>query len=338
MAVRMVARAFGFVCEPAVRPDLGGAQHLPTRAHDNTDRLVVVQNKWQAGHQEPLPVIGRYVVSATTLPGAPSYNVASYNELTGWRGTEWLFRHVQRRVQLTLRLRRREPGARLGTAAPDDLPAAILTLQRLRGERDHLTYRGTGEDHVHPPGPGAQLQLGEQRMPVACTRGSEGRGIDDHQAGRYVGEPAAERDDERLEPAGELLSDRPALRAFDRPEVVIHEKHLGVVRRDEEGRRERRGADYDSQVAGLESAHRAHERAVRFEAPMGRGALRGAQGAVLLAPAREGRQAQPPGDDAVDVLEQQHLGEEVLSRRALLELAHRLVADLQQILSRERIL
>src|SRR6266852_9501361 len=91
------------------------------------------------------------------------------------RAVQWSVRHVQRRVQLTLRLGRREPGARLGTAAPDDVPAAILTLQRLRGERDHLTYRGTGEDHVHPAGPGAKLQLGEQRMAVAGTRGSEGR-------------------------------------------------------------------------------------------------------------------------------------------------------------------
>jgi hypothetical protein len=59
---------------------------------------------------------------------------------------------------------------------------------------------------------------------------------------------------------------------------------------------------------------------------------------MLLAPARERGQAQAPGDDAVDVLEQQHFGEEVLPRGALLELAYRLVADLQQFLSRERVL
>src|SRR5207249_2845206 len=41
---------------------------------------------------------------------------------------------------------------------------------------------------------------------------------------------------------------------------------------------------------------------------------------------------------AVDVLEQQHLGEEVLPSGVLLELAHRLVADLQQLLAGERVL
>src|SRR5256886_1218623 len=46
---------------------------------------------------------------------------------------EWSLRHVQRRVQLTLGLGRRETGACLGTTAPHDLPAAVLRLQRLRG-------------------------------------------------------------------------------------------------------------------------------------------------------------------------------------------------------------
>src|SRR5207248_10315015 len=79
-------------------------------------------------------------------------------------------------------------------------------------------------------------------------------------------------------------------------------------------------------------------RAIGVETPMLRCALRGSQRAVLLAPAGERRQPQPPGDDAVDVLEQQHLGEEVLPRGARLELAYRLVADLQQLLAGERVL
>src|SRR5438094_771193 len=121
-------------------------------------------------------------------------------------------RHAYGRVQLTLRLRRREAGAGLAPPTADDLPTAVLGLQGRGGER---------------------------------------------------------------------------------------------------GR-----ADHDGEVAGLEAAHRAHERAVRFEAPMRRGALSCAQRAMLLTPARERRESQAPGDDAVDVLEQQHLGEEVLPRGA----------------------
>src|SRR6266567_4177234 len=59
---------------------------------------------------------------------------------------------------------------------------------------------------------------------------------------------------------------------------------------------------------------------------------------MLLAPARERRESQASGDDAIDMLEQQHFGEEVLLRGALLELAYRLVADLQQVFSCERVL
>src|SRR6266571_3646700 len=265
---------------------------------------------------------------AKRLPHASPGNVISGNGLTEWGGAEWLLRHVQRRVQLTLGLRCRETGARLPPAAAHDLPTTVLGLQRFRGERDHLGCRGAGEDHVHAAGAGATLQLGEQRVAVARTRRREGGGIDDHQARRHVREPAAEGDDQRLEPAGELLGDGPALRPFNGPEIVVYEEDLGVVRRDKQGGR----------VTGLEAAHRAHERAIRLDAPVRRGALRGAQGAVLLAPAGERRQPQPPGDDPVDMLEQQHLGEEVLARGALFELAHRFIADLQQIFAGERVL
>src|SRR2546425_1147779 len=137
---------------------------------------------------------------------------------------------------------------------------------------------------------------------------------------------------------GKLLGDGPALGSFDGSEVVIDEEDLGVVRRDEQGGGKRGGADHEGQVAGLEAAHRAHERAIRFEAPVRRGALRRAQRSMLLAPARERGQSQAPDDDAIDVLEQQHFGEEVLPCGALLELAYRLVADLQQVRSCECVL
>src|SRR2546426_6304324 len=170
------------------------------------------------------------------------------------------------------------------------------------------------------------------------ARRREGGGIDEHQARRHVREPAAEGDDERLEPPGKLLGDGPALGGFDGPEVVIDEEDLGVVRRDEQGGGKRGGADHEGQVARLEAAHGADERAIRFEAPVRGSALRRAQRSMLLAPARERGQSQAPGDDAIDVLEQQHLGEEVLPCGALLELAYRLVADLQQVRSCERVL
>src|SRR5207253_2158813 len=166
-------------------------------------------------------------------------------------------RHVQRRVQLTLRLRRCETGAGLAAAAADDLPAPVLGLQGLGGERDHLARCRAGEDHVDTAGAGAHLQLCEQRLAVARARRREGGGIDDRQARSHIGEPAAEGDDERLEPAGQLLGDGPALGRLDGAQVV---------------------------------------------------------------------------------LDQQHLGEEVLPRGVLLELAHRLVADLQQLLAGERVL
>src|SRR5438874_5889576 len=265
-------------------------------------------------------------------------NYASCSVLRGARRGEWLLRHVQRRVQLTLRLRRCETGAGLAAAAADDLPAAVLGLQGLRGGAAPPARWRAGEDHVDTAGAGAHLQPCQQGLAVARARRREGGGIDDRQARSHIGEPAAEGDDERLEPAGQLLGDGPALGRLDGAQVVVDQEYLGVVRRDEQRGGERGRADHNGEVAGLEAAHRADERAIRFEAPMRRGALRGAQRAVLLAPAGERRQPQPPGDEAVDVLEQQHLGEEVLPRGVLLELAHRLVADLQQLLAGERVL
>src|SRR3990172_2900269 len=53
------------------------------------------------------------------------------------------------------------------------------------------------------------------------------------------------------------------------------------------------------------------------------------------APAGERRQSQPPLNDAIAVLEQQHFGEQILVTAAVLQLAHRLVADREQILARQ---
>src|SRR5204863_148038 len=132
-------------------------------------------------------------------------------------------RHVYRRVELTLGLRGGEAGTRLGAAASDDFPPAVLRLQRLRRERNDLRGAGTREDDVHAAGAGARPQRGEQL-------------------------------------------------------------------------------------------------------------------AVLLTPPRERQQAQASRDDAVHVFEQQHLGEQVLSCRARLQLAHRLVADLEQLLAAQGVL
>src|SRR2546425_9104481 len=66
---------------------------------------------------------------------------------------EWLLRHVHRRVHLTLGFGRREPGPRLGVAA-SDMPAAVLRLERLRSERDHLSSGGGAPPPPPPPAPG----------------------------------------------------------------------------------------------------------------------------------------------------------------------------------------
>src|SRR5687768_4691419 len=74
------------------------------------------------------------------------------------------------------------------------------------------------------------------------------------------------------------------------------------------------------------------------ESPVRRLALRLAQGAMLLFPARERRQPQPARNDPIHMLEQQHLGQQVLILRARLQLAHRFVADPQQLFPRDRVL
>src|SRR2546429_124376 len=103
-----------------------------------------------------------------------TWRPATCNVWAGLAG--WSLRHVQRRVQLTLGLGRREAGARLGTTAPHDLPAAVLRLQRLRGEWDDLAGRGAGQDHVHAARAGAGLEFRQQPVAVARPGGGEGGG------------------------------------------------------------------------------------------------------------------------------------------------------------------
>src|SRR2546429_7286204 len=134
------------------------------------------------------------------------------------------------------------------------------------------------------------------------------------------------------------LGDGPALGALDRGQVLVEQEHLRVVGGDEQGDGQRRRADHDTDVAGLEATHRAHQRSVRFQAPVRGCPLCGPQGAVLLAPARERGEPQPPDDDAVYMLEQQHLGEQILPRRAPFQLAHGLVPDLEQLFAGEGVL
>src|SRR6266702_139400 len=211
----------------------------------------------------------------------------------------------------------------------------------VRGREEWLLrhVRGGARQHdMDAPRPRARLQVRDDGAAVAEARRGERRRVEDDEARRHVGQPTAPVDHECLEAARELLRDGAALGGFDRPEVLIEQKHLGVVRREEQRRRQGRRAYDQGEVAGLEPPRAAHERAVGLEAPVRRLALRGAQRAVLRAPAGERRQPEPPRDDSVDVLEQQHFGEEVLSCRVLLQRAHRLGPDLDQLLARQPVL
>src|SRR5436305_1083068 len=188
------------------------------------------------------------------------------------------------------------------------------------------------------PRPRTCFQVRDDGAPVAGTRWGERRRVEDDEARRYVGQPTAPVDYEGLKPARELLRDGTALGGFDRAEVLIEQEHFGVVRREVQRCRQGRRAQDQGEVAGLEPRRAAHERAVGLEAPVRRLALGGAQRAVLRAPAGERRQPEPPRDDPVDVLEQQHLGEQVLAGRALLQLAHGFVSDLEQLRARQPVL
>src|SRR5438876_3147680 len=123
---------------------------------------------------------------ATFLPCGPSCNVASCNVLQGRAWAEWLIRHVQRRVEVTLGLGGEEPRARAGPPAPRDLPAGVRRLERFRGERDHFASRRGRQDEVDAARSGPRLQFGQDRAAILRSRRGQGRGIDDHEAGRDV--------------------------------------------------------------------------------------------------------------------------------------------------------
>src|SRR5438045_5222920 len=94
----------------------------------------------------------------------------------------------------------------------------------------------------------------------------------------------------------------------------------------------------DDDVAGLEACRPRHDRMRAIESPVRGLALRFPKGAMFLPPPWERWQTQPARDDAVDMLEQEDFGQQVLVLRAGLQLAHRLVADLEQLRSRNRVL
>ena len=102
------------------------------------------------------------------------------------------------------------------------------------------------------------------------------------------------------------------------------------MRGDEERVEAGRGADHQHQVSGLEALDGLGHRIVGLEAPVGRLALGQAQGAVVLGPAAERRQLEAARDDPIDVLEEKHLGEQVLALSGL-ELAYRFVPDPEQL-------
>ena len=104
---------------------------------------------------------------------------------------------------------------------------------------------------MHPAGPGSGLEVGEEAAAILGARGRECAGVDDHECRKDVGEPAAEVDDERLEARRQLFGDRAALGAFHCRELLIEEQHRYVVGGDEQGRRQRRGADHERQVSRL---------------------------------------------------------------------------------------
>ena len=138
---------------------------------------------------------------------------------------------------------------------------------------------------------GPRLQFGQDRAAILRSRRGQGRGIDDHEAGRDVGQPAAELDHERVKATRELLRDRAALRRLHGAEVLIEQEHFGVVSSKEQSAREGRRADDEHQVTRLESPHEADQRPIVLQPPVRRLTLRQPQCAVPLPPAGERRQA-----------------------------------------------
>src|SRR5260370_14343164 len=110
------------------------------------------------------------------------------------------------------------------------------------------------------------------------------------------------------------------------------------MRGEEQGFRECGRAEGEDDVAGLEARRPGHDRVRAVESPVRGLALRFPKGTMLLPPAWERRQAQPLRDDAVNMLEKEDFGQQVLVLRAGLQLAHCLVADFEQLRARDRVL
>ena len=110
------------------------------------------------------------------------------------------------------------------------------------------------------------------------------------------------------------------------------------MRGEEERFCQRRGAEDHDGVVRFHPRSPGNDRMRAVESPVRRLPLRFAQGPVFLPPPRERRQPQPLCDNTIDVLEQQHLGEQVLILRGCVQLAHGLIADLQQLGARHGVL
>src|SRR5206468_1449372 len=110
--------------------------------------------------ERAFPVVGYCVAGQnpcrTPHPATPYPTTGNGNGRVGLGS----LRHVYGRVELTLRLRGGEAGTRLGAAASDDFPRAVLRLQRLRLERNDVRGAGTREDDVHAAGAVARLRAG----------------------------------------------------------------------------------------------------------------------------------------------------------------------------------
>src|SRR5262249_4602660 len=171
-------------------------------------------------------------------------------------------------------------------------------LQRLRREGDDLAVLGGGgKDDVDATRRGAYLEVRDQRRALLGPELCEAARRNRHEGWGQVGKPASEIDDERLKRAGELLRDRAPLGRLDRAQVLIQQEAFRVVRRQEQRLAQSPGAEDDDDVTRFHARRPGDERVAAIESPVGRFALRLAQGAVLLTPARERGQPQPPRDD-----------------------------------------
>ena len=69
-----------FIQEPAIRPNLGGPQHLLAGSQNDAHRFVVDHQR-KARHWRTVTGCMSLRCNAITLPDSLAYNVPSYNEL-----------------------------------------------------------------------------------------------------------------------------------------------------------------------------------------------------------------------------------------------------------------